>query len=86
MTCSRKSRPVAELESTLNRGDSTLQRKNWTQEQIIGLLRQAEPGDSTIAELCRVRGVSENTFYKLQVAPEVWQYGSMPVNEAKRLD
>ena len=55
-----------------------MQRKNWTQEQIIGLLRQAEQGDSTIAGLCRAQGVSENTFYKWRQ-----KYGSLQVNEAR---
>ena len=30
-----------------------MQRKNWSEEQIIGLLHQAEHGDTSIAELCR---------------------------------
>ena len=55
-------------------------KKTWTQEQIISLLREAESGQSTIAELCRLRGVSQNSFYKWRT-----QYGTMTVNEAKRL-
>ena len=38
-------------------------KKNWSQEQIIGLLREAEAGQSSITELCRLRGISQNTFY-----------------------
>lgn len=55
-------------------------KKNWSQEQIIGLLREAESGQTSIVELCRVRGVSQNTFYKWRT-----QYGGMTVDEAKRL-
>lgn len=55
-------------------------KKNWTQEQIISLLREAESGQSSITELCRLRGISQNTFYKWRS-----QYGGMGVDEAKRL-
>jgi putative transposase len=55
-------------------------KKNWTQEQIITLLREAESGHSSITELCRLRGISQNTFYKWRS-----QYGGMNVDEAKRL-
>ena len=57
-----------------------MQRKNWSGEQIIGLLRQAENGQSTIAELCRAQGLSQNTFYKWRQ-----KYGGMQVSDAKRL-
>lgn len=55
-------------------------KKNWSQEQIIGLLREAESGQTTITELCRLRGISQNTFYKWRN-----QYGGMKVDEAKKL-
>ncbi len=55
-------------------------KKNWSQEQIISLLREAEAGQSSLTELCRLRGISQNTFYSWRK-----QYGSMSVDEAKRL-
>ena len=55
-------------------------KKNWSQEQIIGLLREAEAGQISITELCRLRGISQNTFYKWRT-----QYGGMNVDEAKKL-
>ena len=60
-------------------------KKNWSQEQIIGLLREAEAGQTSITELCRLRGISlrgisQNSFYKWRT-----QYGGMNVDEAKRL-
>lgn len=55
-------------------------KRNWTTEQIIGLLREAESGAVIISELCRQRGVSQNSFYKWRQ-----QYGGMGVPEAKRL-
>ena len=38
-------------------------RKRYTEEQIIGVLNEAEAGAKT-GELCRRHGVSEATFYK----------------------
>jgi putative transposase len=35
-----------------------------SQEQIIGILQQAERGEQTIAALCRVHGITETTFYR----------------------
>ena len=55
-------------------------KKNWSQEQIIALLREAETGSTSITELCRLRGISQNTFYKWRN-----QYGGMNVDEAKKL-
>lgn len=54
--------------------------RQWSEERIIGLLQQAEQGETTISELCRVQGVSENTFYKWRQ-----KYGGLQVNEARRL-
>ena len=55
-------------------------KKNWSQEQIIGLLWEAEAGQISITELCRLRGISQNSFYKWRT-----QYGGMNVDEAKKL-
>jgi putative transposase len=54
-------------------------RGKWTQEQIIGILKQVEAG-RTIAEVCREHGVGESTFYKWKS-----KYGGLEVNEARRL-
>jgi putative transposase len=54
-------------------------RKNWSQEQIIGILKQVEAG-RTVVEVCRENGVGESTFYKWKS-----KYGGMEVNEARRL-
>ena len=56
----------------------------FTVEQIIKIIEQAEKGDQTIATLCRTYGIAENTF--AQGAPG-WRkaYGGMAVNEAHRL-
>ncbi len=54
--------------------------RRWSEEQIIGILQQAEKGETTISALCRTQGVSENTFYKWRQ-----KYGGLQVNEARRL-
>jgi putative transposase len=54
-------------------------RKNWSQEQIIGILKQVEAGRSVV-EVCREHGVGESTYYKWKS-----KYGGLEVNEARRL-
>jgi len=54
-------------------------RAKWNQEQIIGILKQAEAGRSVV-EMCREHGVGESTFYKWKS-----KYGGLEVNEARRL-
>jgi putative transposase len=51
----------------------------FSEEQIIGILKQSEAGAKT-SELCRQHGISAATFY-------LWRskYGGLEVSEAKRL-
>jgi len=56
-----------------------MKRKRFTEEQIIGVLKEHELGAKT-ADLCRKHGVSEATFYNWKS-----KYGGMDVSEAKRL-
>ena len=52
----------------------------FSQEKIIGILKEADCKTSTIGDLCRKHGVSEQTFYR-------WRrkYGGLSASEAKRL-
>ena len=53
--------------------------KRFTEEQIIGILKQAQAG-MKIVDLCRMHGISDVTFYNLRS-----KYGGMEVSDAKRL-
>jgi putative transposase len=55
-------------------------KKIYTDEQIVGFVREAEKADVTIAEFCRQKGFNEGTFYKWKK-----RFGSMQVAEVKRL-
>ncbi len=56
-----------------------MDRKRYTEEQIIGVLKESEAGAKT-GELCRKHGMSEATFYKWKA-----KYAGLTVNELKRL-
>ena len=55
-------------------------KKIYTDEQIVGFVREAEKTEVTIAEFCRQKGFNEGTFYKQKK-----RFGSMQVAEVKRL-
>lgn len=57
-----------------------MMKRRFTDEQIIGFLRQVESGGKTIAQVCREGGFSQPTFY-------AWRkkLGSMTEPEVKRL-
>ena len=53
--------------------------KRFSEEQIIGILKQAQAG-MKIVDLCRQHGISDATFYNWRS-----KYGGMEISEAKRL-
>lgn len=56
-----------------------MKRKRYTEEQIIGILKEAESG-LPVDQLIRKHGISGGTFYRWKS-----KYGGMDVSEAKRL-
>ena len=56
-----------------------MRKSRFTEQQIIGFLKQAESG-LPVKDVCRQGGFSEPTFYK-------WcaKYGGMEADEARRL-
>ena len=56
-----------------------MKRSRFSDEQIIGILKEQEAGGAT-ADVCRRHGISPATFYKWKS-----KYGYLEVTEAKLL-
>ncbi|HZO89067.1 MAG TPA: transposase [Chthonomonadaceae bacterium] len=57
-----------------------MKQNQFSPEQIIILLHQAEVGEKSITELCREHSLTQPTFYRWRK-----KYGGMSVPEAQRL-
>ena len=56
-----------------------MKRSRFTEEQIIGMIKEQEAGMPT-AEVCRKHGISSASFYKYKS-----KYGGMNVSDARKL-
>jgi putative transposase len=56
-----------------------MRKSKYSEEQIIGILREAE-GETPVKAVCARHNLSEPTFYKWRA-----KYGGMEVSEARRL-
>ena len=54
-------------------------KKRFTEERIIGILKEAEAG-MKVAEVCRTYGISEATYYNWKA-----KFGGMTVSDVQRL-
>ena len=54
-------------------------KRRFSEEQIIGILREQEAG-AAVKEIIRRHGVSEQSFYRWKA-----KYGGMDVSDARRL-
>jgi putative transposase len=52
----------------------------FSDEQIVQILHQAERDEQTIGALCRTHGIAEATFYRWRR-----QFGGMTISEVQRL-
>ena len=60
-----------------------MERKAYTPEQIVRLLRQVEAGQAegrTVEQTCRTLGVGDSTYHRWEN-----QYGDMKADELRRL-
>ncbi len=57
-----------------------MQKSQFTDEQIVAILQQAEQGGKPISEVCRQHNIAENTFYRWRS-----RFGGLSTNDAARV-
>lgn len=57
-----------------------MKQKQFTEEQIVAILHEAEKGDKSIGAICREHGIAEVTFYR-------WRnrFGGLRTRDVQRL-
>ena len=57
-----------------------MEKKRFTEEQIVRMLRAGQSAAKTVAEVCKEYGIAEQTWYRWKS-----KYGQMDVAEVRRL-
>jgi len=57
-----------------------MKRGRFSEEQIVGILREAERDEKAISEICREHGIAEQTFYRWRK-----RFGKLEVSDVQRL-
>ncbi len=57
-----------------------MKQERFSEEKIVGIPREAEKGEKSVADLCREHGIAEQTFYR-------WRrkYGGLDTSDIQRL-
>lgn len=57
-----------------------MKRGRFSEEQIVGILREAERDEKPVGEVCREHGIAEETFYRWRK-----RFGKLEVSDVQRL-
>ena len=57
-----------------------MKRERFSEERIVGILREAEKGEKPVTELCRAHGIAEQTYYRWRR-----EYGGLKESDVQRL-
>jgi putative transposase len=57
-----------------------MKRGRFSEEQIVGILREAEREEKPVGEICREHGIAEQTFYRWRK-----RFGKLEVSDVQRL-